>query len=510
MHQPRRRSAGSNAAWNIIGGLSPAILAVVMPPVLTRSLRHNDFGVWVIILQITAIAAALGTVGQISVARYVAAAEARQDETGCNIYISTAQMIALGVCTLLVAAMAGLGLNIGRALPQIPEPLQQIAGVSLLIISIGAVMTIPGGVITGQFIGEQRSYIPNMVTFFGRLGQGVMTLLAAVLTGKLVVVALAHMTGNLFIFGLQWLAQRRLAGHVVVHRSLASRTVARSIWAFSAILLLWQVTALIINGIDLVVLGRIDFKAVPYFAVAATACAILGGVIGSIYNAFLPVATRINETGNVENLTALLSDGLRLGTLFSLVVGVPLILCNEALLRLWIGPEYAAQSWQVMTILMSALLIRTSVLMYVICAVATDTHGRAWAGPVLEAAANLVLSIVLGLWVGSTGVALGTLASSGIGVIAWLALDPLRTVITSEPGWRLFIAALTRPVLVLLPVAGLGFMVPHEARASLGVLIGAALLTVTLGWFLALTSADRAIIRSWSRQHFVRAAWNRK
>ena len=157
-----------------------------------------------------------------------------------------------------------------------------------------------------------------------------------------------------------------------------------------------------------------------------------------------------------------------------------------------------------MSILMAAFLVRTSVMMYVICSVASGTHGRSWPGPVLEAAANLSLSILLGIWIGSTGVALGTLVSAGIGVAAWLAFDPLRTVIDGRPGFRVFVSALARPTLLLLPIAVLGMLIPGGVRATWQSLILATLLTGCVGWLAALTGKDRAIIVAWLKFRFIR------
>jgi len=504
MHQKQTRGTGFNAAWNIIGGLAPAILAVVLPPILIRSLSPDNFGLWVIVLQVTAIAAAFGSVAQIGVARYVAAADTRGDAIGRDAYVSTALVVAGVGSVLLIAIMAITGLNIPRLLPQVPASLQQVGGIALLVISVGASLTMPGGVITGQFMGEQRGHVPNAIAFFGRLAQGMLIIATAVATSSLLAVALAHMAGNLLIFGTQIVVQIRLSSHVVVRRSLASRRVARSIWAFTATLLLWQVAALVINGVDLVVLGRIDFAAVPFFAVAATASAIFSGVVGSIYNACLPVAARINESGDGDAMASFLHDGLRLGATFTFMTAIPLVLCNEPLLRFWVGNQYAPRSSLVMSILMAAFLVRTSVMMYVICSVASDTHGKVWPGPVLEAAANLGLSIALGMWIGSTGVALGTLASAGIGVVAWLALDPLRTVINDQTGWSVFVAALVRPVLFLLPIGVLGMLIPGSLRATWESLALVTVLTYGIGWFAALTGKDRSTISAWLQFRLVR------
>ena len=222
-----------------------------------------------------------------------------------------------------------------------------------------------------------------------------------------------------------------------------------------------------INGVDLVVLGRIDFGAVPFFAVAATASDHVRGVIGSIYNALLPVAARIYEFLATGARWRLFSTTVYASEQLSPSWSPSLILCNEPLLSLWVAVITGQRSSLVMSILvMAAFLVRTSVMMYVICSVASGTHGRSWPGPVLEAAANLSLSILLGIWIGSTRVALGTLVSAGIGVAAWLAFDRLRTVIDGRPGFRVLVSALARPTLLLLPIAVLGMLIPGGVRAT--------------------------------------------
>ena len=147
---------------------------------------------------------------------------------------STALALAVAGSALMIAFMAIVSVNLARLLPQVPVSLQQIGGISLLAISVGASLALPGGVFAGQFFGEQQVPMCRIASHFS----------SAARSGRV-----DHRVGRAHLkpggggasaprrefidFGLYVAAQKRSSANVVVRRSLASRSVAKGIWVFN-------------------------------------------------------------------------------------------------------------------------------------------------------------------------------------------------------------------------------------------------------------------------------------
>src|SRR5258707_834662 len=61
-----------NAAFNILRGSSAAVVALVLPPFLIRSLDRNTYGAWALVLQMSAYVGNLDLGVQTAVSRFVA------------------------------------------------------------------------------------------------------------------------------------------------------------------------------------------------------------------------------------------------------------------------------------------------------------------------------------------------------------------------------------------------------------------------------------------------------
>lgn len=506
MTDRRRAGPGRNAAWNIVGGLAPALIALLLPPVLTRTLTPAGYGIWAIILQVTTIVAAIGTVAQLATARFVAVADATGDGRARDGHVASALALTLVLAGGLIGFAIVVGLHMPLFFPGLPAGLWHAGGWSLVLVSIGVATTLPGGVIAGRFIGEQRAAVPNAILFGGRLLQGALVAAVAFATADLVAIAVAHLAGNVVIFAVQIVVLRRAAGGLPP-RSFVSRHAIADLCRFSATMCVWQVATLVINGINLIVLGGIDFSSVPFFAVAGTLVTIVVGTAGAVHNAFLPIAARIYTVGLPDDLARFLSHGIRIGLSVMLALGIPLLVSSEPLLRLWLGHAYSGRSAPIVTILLGAALVRLSIMLYIIIAVATGRHTKAILGPILEAVANLSLSLLLGHWLGAIGVAYGALLSAWIGVAAWIILDPLRAATGDRPAWRVLGQAFMRPVLILVPLAVAGLLMPpwvHDSWIGLGCV---SVVAAALTWSVVLLPGDRAATLAWARRMAMRRSF---
>ena len=90
-----------NAAYNVLAGLSSALVSVALPPLLARLLLADDFSAWTLALQVAAYLNILSFGLQMVVAQAVAQSKANNDIDERDSIVST------GFFALLVAALCG-------------------------------------------------------------------------------------------------------------------------------------------------------------------------------------------------------------------------------------------------------------------------------------------------------------------------------------------------------------------------------------------------------------------
>jgi O-antigen/teichoic acid export membrane protein len=170
-----------------------------------------------------------------------------------------------------------------------------------------------------------------------------------------------------------------------------------------------------------------------------------------------------------------------------------LIVCGFAILRLWVGPEYAANSLRYLRILVLANIIRNLCAPYATIITATGRQAAALAAAISEAAVNLGSSIYLAHSFGAIGVAVGTLIGSFVGVGLHFAISmpfTRNTLMISRS--KLFLRGLLRPAVIGIPTAVLipfWWSSPTKPGLELGVIW--AISTFLLAWFLGIGSNER-------------------
>ena len=97
---------------------------------------------------------------------------------------------------------------------------------------------------------------------------------------------------------------------------------------------------------------------------------------------------------------------------------------GSGILRVWVGPVYAAHGALYLRILVIANMIRLSATPYSVLLMGTAQQKLAIGSPVFEGLTNLVVSLIGGYWFGAIGVAVGTLIGAIVGVLRSLRAQP--------------------------------------------------------------------------------------
>jgi O-antigen/teichoic acid export membrane protein len=152
---------------------------------------------------------------------------------------------------------------------------------------------------------------------------------------------------------------------------------------------------------------------------------------------FTPAASTYESAGNIASLRTLYVNGTRLVIAISSPILITFLVRGRTFIALWMGPQYSHSSGIVLVILASALFFSLSNSTASAIAWGIEKHKRVAKWAVLEAVANLTLSVILAIKMGIYGVAIGTLVPSlVIHLVFWPRYVPSLVNITTTQVYR--------------------------------------------------------------------------
>jgi O-antigen/teichoic acid export membrane protein len=190
-----------------------------------------------------------------------------------------------------------------------------------------------------------------------------------------------------------------------------------------------------------------------------------------------------------------------------LPIAVTFVIRGRSFIALWMGPDYAGASGEVLAILALPLMFHAAAHGLGGLMLAIGRHKPMIPAMLLEAAANVALSVALIPSLGISGVAWGTAIPSVVSsVVFW---PPYIQRATGVPLQRFLIMAWLRPALAVVPF-GLASVVvervwPADSLWTFLTQVAACTLLAAAGaWFICLTPPQRATVTTLVRRRLGR------
>lgn len=484
-----------NSASNILRGASGAILAVALPPFLTRALSPEEFGAWSLILQIGAYVGLLDFGIQISVGRYVArATELRDSAQRSSVINSALAILALSGVVAVVGLL--LAADVVPALfPRMPVALIREVRLGLLLVGGSLAIGLPASVFNGVFVGLQRSEIPAAIIGGSRLVCAALLVIAAGHGASLVHMSMIMAGTNLASYAIGYYCFRRVLPTAQLAAEWISTDSLRELVTCSFSLSIWLFGMLLVNGLDLTIVGYFQFGSVAYYAIAASAVTFLAGVQNAVFSAMLPAAAVLHARNAYAELGKALITSTRLSSLLLIGTAIPICFAAKPLLRLWVGDSYAAHAFVLLDVLVVANVVRLVTTPFAVVLMGTGQQRLATFTVLAEGVSNLAASVVLGRAWGAVGVAVGTLLGSVICLLGHIVWNMPRTRGVVFRRSQYVRTGLFRPILCALPsimTLWVGNSVVNTAQPYLAVLATVEFIACALVW--GLSSEDRSFV----------------
>jgi O-antigen/teichoic acid export membrane protein len=328
-------------------------------------------------------------------------------------------------------------------------------------------------------VGLQRNDIPAAIAVVGNLLLIVGLTVAVIETRSLVVAGLAYLASVTAMCGVQYATFRYAAPWCKPDFLRISTGAWRELATYCVSLAGWSFGMLIVSGLDTSIVGFFDFANVAAYGVATTAVLMLIGLVPALLGPVTQIFARLHARNEVVRLAQLLDLSSFSFTTFLIVGGCWLAVVGRFAFPLWIGHRLGTSALPFFYVLVVANVLRNTCAPYACYLVAAAEQGRTYVAPITETVSNFVSSILLALWFGAIGVALGTL----IGAILSVGATAIYTIPKTGPtGLRptdFLRAAVFKPMLICAPLIA---ATVYVASGKAGIAISAIALVIATIW----------------------------
>jgi O-antigen/teichoic acid export membrane protein len=491
------RTIANNSLANVIRLAATSLVSILLPAYLTHRLPVKTYAAWVLILQLSAYVGYLDFGVQTAVSKYIAEYEAKQDTAGCSRCASVGCVIMLLACGLGVLLTLVLAWRVPGIFRTMPHALYHDVRLSVVFVGVSLSVSLASSVFVAIFIGLQRYQVPMVITILSRLLSGAVICVAVASHSSLAVMGMAAGCMNILTALLQFMAWRKLANHIRVSVRLIDVAMLEKMFKYCAVLTVWSVCMLFVNGLDITIVGHYSFNETAYYSIATSPTTFVLTITAALMGPLLPAASALSVHRSCTQMGSILLRSTRYATIIIILTGLPLVVVGYVILRAWVGPIYAAHSIQLLRVLVVANIVRNLCAPYATMVVATSKQRLATAAAVTEGTVNLVSSIWLARHIGALGVAIGTLLGAAAGVAMHFGVSMRYTQAKlALPRMELFVRGIMRPAVIAIPSALLfrRWCQPGVPSIDVPLYVGWAVSTLLLAWFIGMGKEDRALL----------------
>jgi O-antigen/teichoic acid export membrane protein len=483
-----------NAFADICRGGATALVVLLLPPVLTRTLSKDAYGTWLLILQLSTYVSFLDFGIQKAVGRYIAHHNELGEFKERDSVVSTALSLLAGSALIAVCGVSILTWQLPNLFQDLPAELRQDAQLALFLVGNSLAIALPFSAFGAIFIGLERYDIPAWIIGSSKLFGGLFVALVAQSSHSIVMMAVVMAIINVISGLWQFLAYKRFASDIRISTQGISKTVAREITSYCFSFTIWTIGMILVSGLDTVITGYFDYRSVVYYSLAASLTGFVPNLHCAIFGAIMPKAAGLGARRDRKALGDLLVSTTRHGMIILLLTTLPLVFGGYWLLTLWVGDSYAEKTTLLLQLIAIANCIRYMTAPYTTIVLAIGEHSKIILTPLLEGFINVIISIVLSRYYGVVGVVIGTFFGAVVSTTLNFYYNLPRTISIEVSNPLLLIHGIIKPLVSVIPsIIMWGFLKQMNLPPSLDVacLITTIVISYLLLWHYAISTAEK-------------------
>jgi O-antigen/teichoic acid export membrane protein len=451
MNQGTRLQALKNVLGSWLGLGTTVVAGFVLTPYVLHHVGDSAYGIWLLLTAFTGYYGLLDLGLKSATIRYVARHIALSETEELNRVVSTSFFFyaGLGVAMILVTSIAAIFFD---QLFKVDPAWRYTGRILLLIVGIGTALNIPlilfGGVLEGfqrfSLVGwvQTISVVLRAATLVFFLERGYQILAVGVITMSANILSALALT--FFAF--------RLAPTLRISLRAANFATLRMLGGFGFSIFWISIAQTLRFSFDAMVIGWIiSAEAITYFSFGSRLSVYSLDVVQMMAQILTPMASAADATGERSRQQRIFLMGNRYSAFVALPLGAMFLIAGRAIIRVWVGAKYEAVGYTVLAILTvpTTIYLMQAGSPKVLFGMAR--HKTLAVVLMVEAIANLVLSILLARRLGLIGVAWGTAIPLALTNIFFLPVHLCRML-----GVRLrrfLFESYFYPVLIVIPAA---------------------------------------------------------
>jgi O-antigen/teichoic acid export membrane protein len=414
-----QRNLLTNAAANWLGFALQVVVAFFLSPILVQALGLQRYGVWSLVESILAYLVLLDFGVGASVVRFVAKFEATHDYDKVNRVFSTS------ICIFSLAGCCAIGLATGLAVGVLPfyvgDELIGEARWLLVLLGINLGIGLPLKVFPCLLDGLGRYPVQAAVRAVGLMVRSALLFTVAVTGGSLVPLALVITACNLAEYGVLGFVAWHYMPELKFSLGLVDRSTLTTMRGYTVDAFVAMIAGRLSFQTDAIVIGAFLMEEqIAFFAIGARLVEYAKDSFRAITLGLVPAVSVLEAHGDTSAIRRVLLDGTRYVFWLVLPVQMGLMILGQSFLALWMknDPRIAERSYYTLLILATPLAL--ALPQAVAARILYGTGQLRWfaRATLIEAVANLLLSVALVIPMGIEGVAVGTAIPNLIGNVA--------------------------------------------------------------------------------------------
>ncbi len=405
---PRARRIVQNIFSNWLALAITTLVGFFLSPYVVHHLGNVTYGVWVLTLSFASYMNLLDLGLRGAVTRFVSKGVAQGNFEESSQSVSGALWIRLWISLAIIAVGFVLSV-VFHHIFAIPPELQRDARLAILITCISVAITLWSGVFGSVLAALHRFDLTSAVSILQTCfrAAGVVWLLRS--GHGILALAIWELCTSIVANGANVILAFRVFPQLEIAFGRPSTATLGRLWNYSILVFVIHTSVQVAYYSDnLVVGGFVSPAAVTIYAIGGILIAYARNIITSMTSTFTPLASSYDAVGNYDNLRKLVVHGTRAALVIALPIETALFFRGHTFIRLWMGEQYAEPSGTVMKILLLSVLFASANTTSVGIVFGMEKLKPIAVWAVGEAAANLILSIILVRHIGINGVAWGS------------------------------------------------------------------------------------------------------
>jgi len=411
-----------NAAANILGGVGGAVFNLLLPALAVRHLTKLEFSVWSLSLQIIVYIQLFGFGLQTAITRFIAHSNELNDIEDQRKTIKAAIVLAFLFVTLAAIAVLALAILYPLFFANLPKSMVTEFRTCVVFLGVSAAWQLFSLIPLGVFTGMHKNLIPVGGQLFVRLISLLAIWFVIGHNANLFNLSLVLAICSALIVPFNYVSFFYFAPNLLRRLSSLSLDIPRfnDLIKYCGGLAVWNVSMLLVNGIDLAVAGYFDFERVGAYSLASTAMMIMVGVQQAVMSPLVAIGARLYAKPEARlELPRVLIKATKYCVLIMGFIYVFMLVVGKEMLSFWVSIDYVNDVFALILILLVGYWIRTTATPYSMLLISTGVQNKILWPAILEAMSNLIASIFFAQIYGVFGVALGMVTGSIIGVLGY-------------------------------------------------------------------------------------------